>query len=492
MVATKILNGIWPSFLSNSCGKSADLFRQSKQAARSRWLRPNQPKSFFRAGLRSYLVPCRYRSYFQCIPTPTGTKNVGINAHRAFFSANNDNSYLGELTVAEKVKADLRSVRDEMRETITSGFSNWATVTKREELFEAVALATVFAYDEAPVLQPKFRMQGSWAYHTLNCTTVEPPQEIDLDDGMFLPVSFLGQNGNSHPAVVSHTYFATVERLLSPLCAKRGWTLVRDKPSCVRVAVYDGAHVDIALYAIPDRDFQSLVEKAAAASVFAADEVRNSISFSDALYRDIPVDHIMLAHRTDGWIPSDPRKLDDWFQEGIEAYGQQLRRVCRYLKGWRDNNWDACRLSSIALMACAMTAFDQAGAARPDQNRDDKALLMVARRLPGLFASAIDNPVVDGMVLNDNWTSECRSSFVAGANRLVSVLERALDASTTNAALAVLRDEFGDYLPNDGSLLALDGVNQAPSILTTGLLGSLGANPDARAAVKRGGDDRYG
>ena len=417
---------------------------------------------------------------------------MGINAHRAFFSASDSNNYLGELTVADEVKAHLRAVRDEMRETITSGFSNWAAVTKPEEMFEAVALATVFAYDHAPALRPKFRMQGSWAYHTLNCTTVEPPQEIDLDDGMFLPVSFLGQNGNSHPAVVSQTYFATVERLLLPLCAKRGWTLVRNKPSCVRVAIYDGAHVDVALYAIPDRDFQVLVEKAAAASALAAADARDSISFSDALYRDIPLDHIMLAHRDDGWIPSDPRKLDDWFQDGINMHGVQLRRVCRYLKGWRDNNWDECRLSSIALMACAMTAFDQSGASRSDENRDDQALLMVARRLPDLFSKSIDNPVVEGMVLNDSWTPECRASFVAGANRLVSSLERALEASTANAALALLRAEMGNYLPNDANLVALDGTNQAPAILTTGLLGSLGENPDARAAVKRGGDDRYG
>lgn len=417
---------------------------------------------------------------------------MGINAHRALFSANSDNNYLGELTVEEKVKANLRAVRDEVRETITAGFRNWASVAKREEMFEAVALATVFAYDQEPVLRPKFRMQGSWTYHTLNCTTIEPPQEIDLDDGMFLPVSFLGQNGTSHPAVVSHSYFATVERLLAPLCDERGWALVTDKPSCVRVAVYEGAHVDIALYAIPDQDFQVLVEKAATASINEAMDIADSISFSDALYRDLPVDHIMLAHRDDGWIPSDPRKLDDWFQEAIEEHGQQLRRVCRYLKGWRDSNWEDCRLSSIALMACAVTAFDQEGVSRPDENRDDKALLMVARRLPELFSGNIANPVVDGMILNDKWSPACRTGFVAGARRLIDALEKALGASTGNVALELLRGELGGYLPNDTILLALDGVNQAPSILTTGLLADLGDTPDARAAVKRGGDDRYG
>lgn len=417
---------------------------------------------------------------------------MGINAHRAFFSANSTDHYLGELSVDEGVKEDLREVRDELRNTIKSGFGNWGQVVRREELFESVALATIFAHDEAPALRPKFRMQGSWAYHTLNRATIEPPQEIDLDDGMFLPVSFLGQEGTAHPAVISHTYFQTVERLLAPLCAKRGWVLETHKPSCVRVKVSDGAHVDIALYAIPDNEFRVLVEKASTISFHAADELANSVSFADGYYRELPTDHIMLAHREDGWIPSDPRKLEDWFDEAVSQHGQQLRRVCRYLKGWRDYNWEECRLSSITLMACAVRAFDEAGAARPETDRDDKALLMVASRLPELFAADIDNPVVDGMVLNDKWSPECRAGFIAGANRLIGTLESALGASTSGAALAVLRTEFGDFLPNDTSLLALDGTNQAPSILTTGLLAGLGDTPDARAAVKRGGDDRYG
>jgi hypothetical protein len=62
----------------------------------------------------------------------------------------------------------------------------------------------------------------------------------------------------------------------------------------------------------------------------------------------------MLAHRDEGWKPSDPRKLEEWFRAAVRQHGEQLRRVCRYLKNWRDNRWEGCRLSSIALMACTV------------------------------------------------------------------------------------------------------------------------------------------
>ena len=60
-------------------------------------------------------------------------------------------------------------------------------------------------------------------WHRLNFKTPEEierflrSQEIDLDDGVFLPVSFLSQNGGAHPIVASAGYFAAVERILLAL-----------------------------------------------------------------------------------------------------------------------------------------------------------------------------------------------------------------------------------------------------------------------------------
>jgi hypothetical protein len=417
---------------------------------------------------------------------------MGINANRAFFRAGQQDTFLASLTVGESDKQSLRTTRDEVRNAIRSGFQDWDAFLDRQQLFESAALATTFAYDAKPKLSPKFKMQGSWSYHTLNCTTTEPPQEIDLDDGVFMPVSFLTQNGSNHPAIVSSAYFDVIEKILAPLCKKNGWTLVTDKPSCVRVEVTRGAHVDLALYAIPDRDYAVLVEKAAASSMtFDARAEVAAMSFSEHFYKELPTDHIMLAHRDEGWKPSDPRKLEDWFQEALGEHGEQLRRVCRYLKGWRDHNWDSCRLSSIALMACTITAFDQA-VSTPDDGRDDKALLLVARRLPELLKSRIVNPVVDGQFLDEGWSPECRSSFISKAEKLASDISNALDAGNTNQAAIILSCSLGRHMSTDVDHYTMDGVPGAPAILSEGILRDIGNEPDARSSVKVGGDSRYG
>ena len=347
-----------------------------------------------------------------------------------------------------------------------------------------------FAADSAPpTLRPKFRMQGSWSYDTLNCTTHEPPQEIDLDDGMFLPVSFLTQNGSNHPAIVSRAYFVAVERILKPVCDKYGWALDHSKSSCVRVKVRHGAHIDIALYAIPDHDFHELLEKAFTDSIssFSAFDERPAF---DELYARLPVDHIMLAHREEGWKPSDPRKLEDWFRDAIARHGYQLRRVCRYLKAWRDFHWQGCRLSSIALMACAVAAFNEAYG-QFDNARDDKALLIVAERLPSLLSGQIVNPVVDGQRLDEGW-DDCRTDFVAQAEALRDTLQSILASSNRGAAVTSLAALMGHYMPTDLDYLSIEVLDGGPAILRSGLLKELGDEPTARESVKVGGDERYG
>ncbi len=413
---------------------------------------------------------------------------MGINANRAFHNQSTDDNYLSQLTVDDDEKKELRHVRDTLRAALIDGFANVTQIVERRELFEAAALQT-FAADAAPTLRPKFRMQGSWSYDTLNCTTHEPPQEIDLDDGMFLPISFLAQDGSTHPAIVSRAYFVAVERILKPVCDKHGWTLDRSKSSCVRVKVRTGAHIDIALYAIPDNDFTELVEKADAAS-FRSFAAFDELPAYEELYATLPDDHIMLAHREEGWKPSDPRKLEDWFRAAIGRHGYQLRRVCRYLKAWRDFRWPGCRLSSIALMACAVTAFDEAHG-QFDNARDDKALLIVADRLPTLLSGAIANPVVDGQRLDEQW-GDGRADFVAQARTLGDTLRSVLASSNRGAAVAGLVALLGGYMPADIDYLSLEGLDGAPTILKLGLVKELGDEPEARESVKVGGDERYG
>nr|WP_314447359.1 CBASS cGAMP synthase [uncultured Sphingomonas sp.] len=419
---------------------------------------------------------------------------MAANAHRLLYNAAGNDSYLNQLTVEEERRELLRAAREDIREEIRSGFADWQDVIKRQELFEDRALGSL-EFASLSTLRPKFRMQGSWSYATLNRATQHPPQEIDLDDGVFLPTSFLTDGGTVHPAIVSDAYFTAVETILEPLCAKKGWELGEPKPSCVRVIVDDEAHIDLALYAIPDGEYQTLLEKAERSTTASLGGIADgtftaldeTARFERYVYPALPEDHIMLAHRHEGWKPSDPRKLEDWFKAAVREHGEQLRRVCRYLKGWRDHEWDTCRLSSIALMATAVSAYE-ASAMSPSAKRDDLALLMVAEALPGLLRGKIDNPVVEGQRLDENW-DECRAEFVSAAEALRDGLRAALAEPTADGVVASLHNVLGSFLPVEPDLVDMEKVTSA-NILSSGILGDFDKEPESRAPVKIGGDNR--
>jgi hypothetical protein len=374
---------------------------------------------------------------------------ANFNLHKVLVDAPRGGDFLSALEVADGQKKELRDVRDLIRETLRTGFSSWQETVDRRVLLQETALKRAVP---DPQLKPKFRMQGSASYHTLNTPPRHPPQRIDYDDGMYLPVSFLAETGS--PVVASAGYFRLVEALLAPLCEQKGWQL-RQKLSCVRIQLSTKAHIDLPLYAIPDGEFETLVEKSAAA-YGATDRalVVNSMALDDAIYEGLRIDDIRLAHREKGWIKSDPRLVEHWFKDAIETHGYQLRRVCRYFKAWRDHHWDVCVLSSIAIMKCVVDAFDEARGSF-DPKRDDLAVLEVATRLNGYFAGQIENPVVDG-VLDDNWSESDRREFTSKAKELNIQINSAIRGTDSAAvALSELTRAFGPRIPQDVTLVVV-------------------------------------
>lgn len=419
---------------------------------------------------------------------------MGVNAHRAFENSGSE-SYRKNLNPDPEHIEELRDARNKIRATLTSTFASWERRIDAGILFEDVAVASFAEGFAKPRLSPKFRGQGSYVYHTLNRPTHNPPQEMDFDEGMFLPSSFVTLNGHAHPIVASEGYFRLVEEALAPLCRSEGWTLnpERPRPSCVRVSLNNKrSHIDIALYAIPDDEFEVLVEKAAR-SVHSSfgDSAHASAILLDEIYKTITLDRIMLAHRDEGWKISDPRKLEDWFLTAVKKHGEQVRRLSRYLKGWRDHRWEKCRLSSIALMACVVRYFDEAGASVPA--RDDASLAELTRKLPQYLRGEIRNPVVEGR-LDEGWddgNAPLRPGFVQCAEELRDDVAAALAATDRTNAKDRLCRIFGMHFPDDPALIEIDGGSSA-AILSSGVLGSLGAASDAQSAVKIGGDERFG
>lgn len=376
------------------------------------------------------------------------------NAHKLFHGAPDVSDFWTASRIDEDRITTLRDTRDVARKAIAEGFKEWGHFVKNEAFLE---LAYVRHPEALPSLRPKFRGQGSYKYGTMNEPAHQPPQQVDFDDGVFLPTSFVRLRGGLEPAspiVTSDGYFRLVERILAPLCEKNGWELDTSKPSCVRIVIDDSTHLDFALYAVPDEEFAGMTETAMQKAELAQDE--RALRINEKVYRELDPNQIMLAHRTEGWKESDPRQLEEWFQGAVDTHGEQIRRVCRYLKAWRDFNWaEGCKLSSITLMACTVAAFDAVKGSINDK-RDDAALLIVARKLPDYFGDlkGIANPVLPDLPLNDNWDKECRTAYIRQADRLVERLSSAIENSEScQDTIAQLVDVFGHRIPDDASLV---------------------------------------
>jgi hypothetical protein len=300
-------------------------------------------------------------------------------------------------------------------------------------------------------VRPRFFTQGSSSYRTLNDPAWPPTQQKDLDDGCYLPLSFVRGELPSRAAAL---FFAFVDTALGDLAEAEGWTLVR-KPTCVRLEIADDAHVDVPLYAIPDREFHQLEAK-------ASRQARDSLAKASVQrWEELPSNAVLLAHREKDWVESDPRKIHKWFIDAVDLYGECLRRDCRYLKAWRDHHHlDDLHLSSILLMACAWAAYE-ADPKIAMLRREDERLLSVVEKLPAMLRNDVPNPACKTENLN-RMSAEERVSAATKAEDLRNRLKEAIGfCSDKRRAVDLMRRAFGERLPDRPDQVVLPVAAQA-------------------------------
>ena len=369
------------------------------------------------------------------------------NAHQLFHRPGNRPCLRNELIITDVQRDKLLNARRKIRAALRTGLQQVAAYLHPSE-YGLIAGAAGVAVDARTLsLTPKFRTQGSWAYDTLN-RPARRAQQLDLDDGMYIPMSIVGLN----PSIASSALFMVSERILAQLCRVEGWSLDTSKSICIRVEIDAESHLDLNIYAIPDAKLV-LVEKAMNR---AAIRTLDHAAFSEGP-REIRLDpgEIYVAHRDDGWEASDPLELEDWFLNAAERHAAwtNLKRIVRYLKAWRDQRWDACILSSIVLMVCAVEALDEANP-RPTPNRDDDGLLVVARALSSKLAGRVMNPVVDDKPLNDHWSATDKNQFELSARALRQELETALNSETSpQGVVDRIIKLLGPRVPDDADLV---------------------------------------
>jgi hypothetical protein len=286
-----------------------------------------------------------------------------------------------------------------------------------------------------------------------------PPQEIDWDFGVYLPITVWEENGPPHE--MAKAYFVLVENLLADLCHDNDWKLVSGKATCIRVQVANWAHIDIPLYAAPEHEFDQIMEKVAL-EARSSNGVHDAASlFGDAEFGEMPdqmweeLDHIVMATRTGEWRGSDPEAVARWYNDRIQEHTEQLRRVCRYLKGWRDFHWrDGGGPTSVSIMIAVAQTFEY------QRGRDDLALESAAMHLSTAILGELREQGIDGEAedFNNRLSPEDKALAAKKAQELAGALQqaRAHAPHLKHQAIADLQKHFGERIPNQIELIDID------------------------------------
>lgn len=242
--------------------------------------------------------------------------------------------------------------------------------------------------------QPKFHGQGSFSMNTV--INPLPGDEYDLDDGVYL--QGYSNDMDSWPSA------STVHSWIKKATDDRTSVDSTDKNTCVRVNYASNYHIDLPIYIMND-------------------------------------DNPFLAHKSEGWTESDPKEFTDWFLSKVETEGEQLRRVVRYLKAWKD--YKEVSLKSIEITILATDNFDFF------ENRDDKALLYTVNNIIGEleFNFKCVKPSAPYNDLFEDFSETKKSSILSSLNLLSSKLDEAICEANSKTASEIIRTQFGTRFP---------------------------------------------
>ncbi|WP_426428103.1 CBASS cGAMP synthase [Pseudomonas palmensis] len=335
------------------------------------------------------------------------------NFHR-YYNDSTD-GLIGKLRLAEPRVAKLKGLRDLVRNRTKDVFNEAKEVVKTFsastslESITARVANTRLKYlspqaqaeaakllrdmdDEARkaflALTPRFWTQGSFQYDTLNYPYATPPQEMDIDDGTYLPMTIF----EDRPIIGHQLLLLLVDSSLKSLVHENeGWQF-EAKRTCARIKIpAEHTHIDVPMYAIPKDQF--LLKEAALAksrsTVF--DSINGSLSLESADY-ELDEDCVNLALREGDqkWMKSDPKIVEDWFNDSCRRIGPHLRNICRFMKAWRDVQWEkGGGPSSISLMAATVSILDRIA---HDKNDLGATMRMLAKYLPDEFSNGVESP----------------------------------------------------------------------------------------------------
>lgn len=293
----------------------------------------------------------------------------------------------------ELAKASIKTLS---LESLTAQFAN-TRLKHLDEKAQAEVAQLIKNMDEETrnaftSLTPRFWTQGSFQYNTLNLPYFTPPQEMDIDDGTYLPMAFF----EDKPAIGHRLLLLLVDSSLKSLVSENtGWEF-EAKGTCARLKIPEmNTHIDVPMYAIPLDQFQLKEAALTKATSFEAMDSANvgveTFAYNRADY-ELDEDSVNLAVREgeQKWMKSDPKIVEDWFNDSCRRIGPHLRKICRFIKSWRDAQWEnGGGPSSISLMAAIVSILDQVP---HDKNDLGATMKIVSYHLPSEFSAGVESP----------------------------------------------------------------------------------------------------
>lgn len=356
-----------------------------------------------------------------------------LNFHACIASTDeiSDDTYLNNLDLRLHQRAILREARRLVRDALRKAF--------------AKETAVLFG-NEAPI-SPRFFTQGSWGYQTINRPTHIPPQQTDMDDGCFLPMSFVR---GATPRRAADWFFSVADRALMELVQTQRWNRCdSSKPTCCRIIIDTQNHIDVPLYAIRDEQFVAM---------------KNQIEFRHGVFREAIVaasedneyaldwtmitdEDVLLAKRDGKWCASNPMHVTRWALSATEQNGIQLRRIWRAIKGWRDQMYsNGGGPSSICLMVIVEADF------KPIAGRDDLALQVAAASIRQRILKSVLAPWPGNEDLN-RLSADERQQAASLAAALEQEIETCIQGVLGDADRLLIRlgRSFGIHFSADAS-----------------------------------------
>lgn len=382
-------------------------------------------------------------------------KPMKYSAHK-LLTNQEDDAFLTAITLDDVDIEELKASREKVRQKIRQAFASLSLALFLDRNNQWIIDESYYSSDineslrqldaqkklALKELKPKFNSQGSFVYETLNKPCHLPPQQMDLDDGVYLPIEFL----RDEPIINKRFFFLIIDKALQELAKVEGWEF-KEKETCARLEIPDDKHIDVPLYAIPKERHLAMAAKA---NVFESALLKNK----SETRRYLDADEVYLAVRNgEHWVKSDPMQINNWFEGAVQDNGEILRRVCRYLKAWRDYKFEKGGPSSITLMACAVETLNNSKRFYDDS----RALLHCVEMLHDQLKKGVDSPVdeKEPRLFPKNKQNPGEVQTILNlASELKAVMRNALlKSTTTKHTIDELISCFGVRMPDRPDLI---------------------------------------